>query len=47
MMRRLLQIIVVALLSVHSLGAQSGDATLYLVSYVEATPASAIRWQRF
>src|SRR5260370_20922315 len=39
MMRRLLQTIVVALLSVHSLGAQS-DPTLYLVSYVEATPAS-------
>jgi quinol monooxygenase YgiN len=39
MLRRLLQTIVVALLSVHSLGAQS-DPTLYLVSYVEATPAS-------
>jgi|SRR6185436_1714947 quinol monooxygenase YgiN len=39
MMRRLLQTILVAFLSVQGLGAQ-GDPTLYLVSYVEATPAA-------
>ena len=38
-MRLTLRIIVVALLSVQTLGAQS-DPTLYLVSYVEAAPAS-------
>jgi quinol monooxygenase YgiN len=38
-MRLMLQMIVVALLSVQGLGAQ-GAPTLYLVSYVEAAPAS-------
>lgn len=38
-MRRMLQTIVVALLAVQSLGAQS-DPTLYLVSYIEAAPTS-------
>ena len=39
MMRQMLQTIVVALLAVQGVGAQS-DPTLYLVSYVEAIPAS-------
>lgn len=39
MMRHMLQTIVVALLAVQGLGAQS-DSTLYLVSYIEAAPAS-------
>jgi quinol monooxygenase YgiN len=38
-MRRVLQVAVLALLSIQGLGAQ-GDQALYVVSYVEADPAS-------